>query len=237
MPDNVIRVLLVEDDSNMSFILKSSLEQIIGGYHVSVACDGRQGLEMWRKENFDIIVSDVEMPEMDGNSMVREMKALNESLPVILITAKTDANDVIAGYNSGADMYIKKPFLPQELDAHIQALIRRQRTLGEPKAQETRQYVGIGKYKLYRNSLELQFENDSPIRLTATEARVLEMLYDNKDEIVSRKDILKKVWGNDDFYTSRSLDVFISKLRKYFSSDPDISINVVKGIGIQLKIK
>lgn len=232
------KVLLVEDDKNLSFILKSSLEQMIGGYEVLSVANGKDGLDMLTKENFDVIVSDVEMPVMDGVTMVQHIRKNHPSLAIIFITGLTTARDVINGYQAGADFYIKKPFLPEELDAHIQAVLRmRHNTQAEsPAGNDEDTIFTIGKYSFYPTQNLLIFENEQH-NLTAKESKILEMLCREKGKVVSRENILNEIWGNSDFYSSRSLDVFITKLRKYLSKDTNVSLNVLKGVGICLKVQ
>ena len=232
------RVLLVEDDKNLSFILKSSLEQMIGGYEVVSVANGKDGLDMLTKENFDVIVSDVEMPVMDGVTMVQHIRKNHPSLAIIFITGLTTARDVINGYQAGADFYIKKPFLPEELDAHIQAVLKmRHNTQAEsPAGNDEDTIFTIGKYSFDPTQNLLIFENEQH-NLTAKESKILEMLCREKGKVVSRENILNEIWGNSDFYSSRSLDVFITKLRKYLSKDTDVSLNVLKGVGICLKVQ
>lgn len=232
------RVLLVEDDKNLSFILKSSLEQMIGGYEVVSVANGKDGLDMLTKENFDVIVSDVEMPVMDGVTMVQHIRKNHPSLAIIFITGLTTARDVINGYQAGADFYIKKPFLPEELDAHIQAVLRmRHNTQVEsPTDNDEDTIFTIGKYSFDPTQNLLIFENEQH-NLTAKESKILEMLCREKGKVVSRENILNEIWGNSDFYSSRSLDVFITKLRKYLSKDTNVSLNVLKGVGICLKVQ
>ena len=234
------RVLLVEDDKNLSFILKSSLEQMIGGYEVVSVANGKDGLDMLTKENFDVIVSDVEMPVMDGVTMVKHIRKNHPSLAIIFITGLTTARDVINGYQAGADFYIKKPFLPEELDAHIQAVLRmRHNTQAEsPAGNDEDTIFTIGKYSFDPTQNLLIFENEQH-NLTAKESKILEMLCREKGKVVSRENILNEIWGNSDFYSSRSLDVFITKLRKYLSKDTNVSVslNVLRGVGICLKVQ
>lgn len=232
------RVLLVEDDKNLSFILKSSLEQMIGGYEVVSVANGKDGLDMLINENFDVIVSDVEMPVMDGVTMVQHIRKNHPSLAIIFITGLTTARDVINGYQAGADFYIKKPFLPEELDAHIQAVLRMKHNTQEesPIGKDEDTIFTIGKYSFDPTQNLLIFENEQH-NLTAKESKILEMLCREKGKVVSRENILNEIWGNSDFYSSRSLDVFITKLRKYLSKDTNVSLNVLKGVGICLKVQ
>ena len=210
---------------------------MIGGYEVLSVANGKDGLDMLTKENFDVIVSDVEMPVMDGVTMVQHIRKNHPSLAIIFITGLTTARDVINGYQAGADFYIKKPFLPEELDAHIQAVLRmRHNTQAEsPVGNDEDTIFTIGKYSFDPTQNLLIFENEQHT-LTAKESKILEMLCREKGKVVSRENILNEIWGNSDFYSSRSLDVFITKLRKYLSKDTDISLNVLKGVGICLKV-
>lgn len=232
----MIKVLLVEDDKNLCFILRSSLEQMIGGYQVMVATNGREGLEALDREAFDVVVSDVEMPVMDGKEMTHAIRERHPNLAIILITGLTTARDVINGYQSGADFYIKKPFLPEELDAHIQAILRMKReNRPTPIAEkETNETYTIGQYRFVSSGNQLLF-GDERQNLTPKEARILEILCRSKGEVVNRDEILTAIWDTADFYSSRSLDVFITKLRKYLSKDSNITLKVLKGVGICLE--
>lgn len=211
---------------------------MIGGYEVVSVANGKDGLDMLTKGNFDVIVSDVEMPVMDGVTMVQHIRKNHPSLAIIFITGLTTARDVINGYQVGADFYIKKPFLPEELDAHIQAVLRmRHNTQAEsPAGNDEDTIFTIGKYSFDPTQNLLIFENEQH-NLTAKESKILEMLCREKGKVVSRENILNEIWGNSDFYSSRSLDVFITKLRKYLSKDTDVSLNVLKGVGICLKVQ
>lgn len=228
------RILLVEDDKNLSFILKSSLEQMIGGYEIEVATNGKEGLEKLAAGRFDVIVSDVEMPVMDGVTMVRQVRERYPDVAIVFITGLTTARDVINGYQSGADFYIKKPFLPEELDAHIQAVLKVKRSASMPEADGKDRYT-IGKYSFFPSQNLLCDEDGYQRSLTPKEAKVLEMLCRRKGHLVSREEILIAIWQTADFYSSRSLDVFITKLRKYLAKDPHIGLKVQKGVGIELE--
>lgn len=231
----MIRVLLVEDDKNLSFILKSSLEQMIGGYEVITASNGKDGLELLSQRVFDVIVSDVEMPVMDGRTMVQQIRKHYPSLPILFITGLTTARDVINGYQSGVDFYIKKPFLPEELNAHIQAVLKMQARITcspeQEKAKEETYSIGTYQFSPSQNLLCHGMEQQT---LTPKETKILEMLCRKKGHVVSRETILNAIWENADFYSSRSLDVFTTKLRKYLSKDGHISLKVLKGVGLCL---
>ena len=229
------RVLLVEDDKNLCFILKSSLEQMIGGYEVETAANGEEGLKRLVEGKFDVIVSDVEMPVMDGMTMVRHIREHHPQVAIIFITGLTTARDVINGYQSGADFYIKKPFLPEELDAHIQAVLKVKQSAAAPETVEKSSYA-LGKYT-FVPSQNLLLYGEERQSLTPKEAKVLEMLCREMGHIVSREEILTAIWQTADFYSSRSLDVFLTKLRKYLAKDGRIVVKVQKGVGVGLEIE
>ena len=231
----MIRVLLVEDDKNLSFILKSSLEQMIGGYEVITASNGKDGLELLSQRVFDVIVSDVEMPVMDGRTMVQQIRKHYPSLPILFITGLTTARDVINGYQSGVDFYIKKPFLPEELNAHIQAVLKMQARITcspeQEKAKEETYSIGTYQFSPSQNLLCHGMEQQT---LTPKETKILEMLCREKGHVVSRETILNAIWENADFYSFPKSDVFTTKLRKYLSKDGHISLKVLKGVGLCL---
>lgn len=176
------------------------------------------------------------MPVMDGITMVQQIRQQSSAVAIIFVTGRTQAKDVIQGYHSGADLYLKKPFLPEELDAHIQALIKLKQASASarPAAKETEEAVyTIGCYRFYPEQNRL-CHADEQQSLTHKEAQILEILCREKGRVVSRDEILSSVWGTADFYSSRSLDVFLTKLRKYLSQDTRIQIKVLKGVGVCL---
>lgn len=228
----MIKLLLIEDDINLCYILKSSLEELIGDYEVTTASNGEEGLQILASNYTpDIIVSDVDMPVLNGLDMVKQIRKSNVDILIIFTTAKNTAKDVTLGYESGVDNYIKKPFLPEELDAHIKALLRlKQNTIIELKEQAAK----IGSYIFEPELYYLEYDSKKQ-RLTSRESQILKLLYDNKGQIVLREDILNKFWGTNDYFTSRSLDVFISKMRRYLSEDRTVSIKNIKGVGLILE--
>jgi DNA-binding response OmpR family regulator len=211
-------------------MVKTSLEEMIGDYEVSVAENGEEGLALWQSFCPDIIVSDIEMPVLNGLETVKKIRETDTETPVIFATGKTSSMDVTNGYNAGVNNYVKKPFLPEELDAHIKALINLSN--GNKTRTKNSSYT-IGQYVFDPKNFFLTYDSEKK-RLTAKESKILEVLLENKGEIVNRKDILIKLWESDDFFCSRSLDVFITKMRKYLSKDPSIHITNAKGIGLIL---
>ncbi len=228
----MIKLLLIEDDINLGYIIKSSLEEIIGDYEVRTASNGEEGLQALTGNYLpDVIVSDIDMPVLNGLDMVKQIRKSNTEIPIIFATAKKSSKDVTVGYESGVNNYIKKPFLPEELDAHIKALIRlKHNQIIKPKEKTYR----IGKY-IFDPKLYYLDYNSKKQNLTSREAQILTLLYDKKGEVVLREDILNKFWGTNDYFTSRSLDVFISKMRRYLSEDATVSIKNIKGVGLILE--
>ncbi|MDR3218916.1 MAG: response regulator transcription factor [Dysgonamonadaceae bacterium] len=224
----MIKLLLIEDDTNLSYIIKSSLEEIIGDYEVNIAANGVEGLSLLETICPDIIVSDIEMPGMNGVDMVKKIRQTDAEVPIIFATGKVSPKDVITGYGAGANYYVKKPFLPEELDAHIKSLINL-RT--DTKVRIKNAQRQIGKY-LFDTKNNCLIYNSKRQKLTGRESQILELLLDNKGEVVRRDDILLKFWETNDFYTSRSLDVFINNIRSYLENDDAIKITNIKRVGL-----
>ncbi len=230
-----IKLLLVEDDAAFSFIIKGCLE-LTGNYDVSIASDGKEGLEKYAAFIPDIIVADIEIPIMSGIELVSVIRRKDTQIPILFASARTSPKDLIEGYNLGIDNYIRKPFLPEELNAHVQAILRRSQSTLLSTNETTPYLLKIGKYLFDTKAQTLQ-RQDRTIKLTERESQIILLLYQQKGKIVKREDILTQCWEHSDFYTSRSLDVFINKLRKYFKEDPGIEIKTVRKKGILLDIK
>jgi len=229
----MIKLLLIEDDVNLGYIIKNIMEDLIGGYEVDIALNGKKGLEHLKSFAPDVIVSDIEMPVMNGFEMVKKIRQANLDLPVIFATCKINSKDVTFGYEVGADNYIKKPFTPEELDAHVKTLINLKNNC---RLRLKNTIYSIGKYSFDPKNFTLIYDNLEKIKLTSRESRILEILLQHKGDIVKREYFLKTFWDSkiDNFYASRSLDVFITKLRKYLSKDTSISIKNVKQAGLIL---
>ncbi|GAB6123463.1 response regulator transcription factor [Dysgonomonas termitidis] len=226
----MIKLLLIEDDINLAYIIKSSLEEIIGGYEVITSVNGDEGLQILADYTPDVIVSDIDMPILNGIDMVKHIRKSNTDIPIIFATGKSSSTDVKIGYEAGVNNYIKKPFLPDELDAHIKALM--QLKYNQVIKHKEKIYK-IGKYLFDPTLYHLDY-NSKKQNLTSRESQILNLLCDKKGEVVLREDILIKFWGTNDYFTSRSLDVFISKMRRYLSEDASISIKNIKGVGLIL---
>lgn len=229
----MIRLLLVEDDANLSYMIQGGLEDMIGGYEVARAAHGEEGLKMWKELKPDIIVSDIEMPVMDGYEMVKRIRTMDNETPILFSSARVSPKDVVKGYELGINNYIKKPFLPEELDAHIRALIKMKQ--GTKSTNESELYRIGNSYTLDAAQATLKHQSGSSKILTVREAELLQMLCKQKGEVVRREVILEKLWNTeDDYFASRSLDVFVTKLRKLFAEDEAITIKTIKGVGLSL---
>ncbi len=216
-------IILVEDDLNLGFLLEDFLQS--KGVKVSLFRDGEAALQGFRETGgFNFCIFDVMLPKMDGFSLAQKVKAIEPKIPVVFLTARAMKEDKMKGYNIGADDYITKPFDEDELWCKIVAISKRSDFIQE----EIEPVFEVGKYEFDFSNLSLTIEGKTK-RLTTREAEVLRMLCKAQKNVVRREDILTAIWGENDYFAGRSLDVFISKLRKYFSEDPSVSIeNVVK---------
>lgn len=232
----MIKLLLVEDDANLSYIVQSGLQDLIGGYEVATAANGKEGLKAWEEFRPDIIISDIDMPVMDGYEMVRRIRETDGDTPVLFASALVSPRDVKKGYEIGANNYVKKPFVPDEMDAHIRAILKMKE--GSKSRNETDCYK-FGAYTLDAARATLRNNDTDRMRtLTAREAQVLQLLADNLNEVVRREVILSRCWNTEeDYFASRSLDVFISKLRKLFEEDECIEIKTIRGVGLMLVVR
>ena len=232
----MIKLLLVEDDAALRYVVQGGLEDIIGGYEVRVAEDGKEGLKMWEEFKPDVIISDIDMPEMDGFEMVKRIRETDRDTPILFASALTSPKDVRKGYEMGVNNYIKKPFIADELDAHIQAVLK----MKEVARNRTETgFCKFGHYTLDTEHANLRDDRTGKMHiLTVMEAKILQILAENKNEIVRREAILSRCWNTeDDYFASRSMDVFLTKLRKVFADDPDIEIKTVRKVGQILMVK
>ncbi|OXA67333.1 DNA-binding response regulator [Flavobacterium aquidurense] len=226
-------ILLAEDDFDYASILKQYLE--FSGFTVTWAKDGKEALKNFSDTKPDICVLDVMMPHMDGFTLAENIIDNYPETPFIFLTAKSLKEDKIKGLRLGADDYVVKPFEVEELILRIQNILKRSQkpVVGIP--QEALVF-SIGTYIFDRDNYTLTHEEITH-RITEKDAQLIQFLYANKNKLVKREDILKEIWGNDDFFSGRSMDVFISRLRKYFSKDPNISIPSIRGLGFQFNSK
>ena len=232
----MVKLLLVEDDASLAYIEKTGLEDIIGGYDVTTAANGKEGLQAWRQIHPDVIISDIDMPVMNGFEMVERIRETDGDVIIIFTSALTSPNDVKAGYRLGINNYVKKPFVPEELDAHIQALMKMR---GGAKTQKETNHYKLGKYTLDADHATLRDdETDVSQTITQREAQILQLLAENQNHVVRREAILSRFWNTeDDYFASRSLDVFVNKLRKLLSDEPRITLKTVRGVGLQLLVE
>ncbi|WP_300728956.1 response regulator transcription factor [uncultured Bacteroides sp.] len=231
---NTIKLLLVEDDANLCYIIQGGLEDMIGGYEVLTASNGEEGLKIWKEQHPDVIVSDIEMPVMDGYEMVRRIRETDMLTPILFTSGRVSPKDVVKGYELGVNNYVKKPFLAEELNAHITALLKLTRGM---KAAEPSSVFPIGRYFRFDAAhATLHSETEGEHLLTVREAELLQLLCEQKGKVVKREVILSRFWNTeDDYFASRSLDVFVSRLRKLLSSDDSVQIKTVKGVGLMLE--
>lgn len=230
----MIKLLLVEDDANLNYIIQGGLEDMIGGYEVQTASNGEEGIHLWREWKPDVIVSDIEMPVMDGYEMVKRIRKVDGVIPILFTSGRVSPKDVVKGYELGVNNYIKKPFLAEELNAHITALLRL--TNGIRSCDVSSVYAIGYLYEFDAGQAILRQKNGEEKTLTEREAHLMRMLCEHKGEVVKREMILSQLWNtDDDYFASRSLDVFVSRLRKLLSEDDSVQIKTVKGVGLVLK--
>lgn len=220
-----VKVLLAEDEASLGMIVKESLET--RDFLVFLAEDGEQAIEIYKKEQPDILVLDVMMPKKDGFSVAEDIRKENKRIPIIFLTAKSQTSDVLEGFHKGGNDYLKKPFSMEELIVRIKALLDR------IEIKSNVEHITIGKYVFNLTKQTLEIDNNLE-QLTHREAELLFYLFEKKNEILDRSFILNKLWGNDDFFNARSMDVFISKLRKKLKKDETIQILNVRGFGYKL---
>ena len=220
-----IKVLLAEDEASLGMIVKESLET--RNFTVFHAENGEEAFDIYRKENPDVLVLDVMMPKKDGFTLAKEIRLDDKKIPIIFLTAKSQTSDVLEGFNNGGDDYLKKPFSIEELIVRIKSLLNRIETKTNVNAIKIGNYLFNLTKQTLENSVEIQ-------QLTHREAQLLFHLFEKKNEILDRTFILNKLWGNDDFFNARSMDVFISKLRKKLKKDRNIKIINIRGFGYKL---
>lgn len=220
-----LKILLAEDDLHLGMLLVDYLEG--EGFDVKLCKDGELALKAFQNSVFDLCLLDVMMPKLDGFSLAKEMKIKDKKIPVIFITARSLKEDKLKGYDLGADDYVTKPFDEEELLWKIKALIRR---IPESKTETFTEISSIGKYTFDFNNQSLSVNNKTK-RITEKESDILNYLSKHRNKVIKREDMLKDLWGQNDYFFGRSLDVFITKMRKYLKEDPSINIENVFGVG------
>ncbi|MGB3006772.1 MAG: response regulator transcription factor [Chitinophagaceae bacterium] len=221
-----IKVLYVEDELFLGKIVRESLES--RGFEVVMESDGAKVIDLFKKSKPAICVLDVMLPNKDGFAIADEIRELDEDVPIIFLTAKTQTEDVVKGFSLGGNDYIRKPFSMEELIVRMQNLLRN-------KTEESSKKISggsaiIGKYHFHLNR-QLLSKGKEERKLSFRESELLKLLFENRDKIIDRKDILNLLWGNDSFFNSRNLDVYITKIRSYLKEDPSLEIITIKGVG------
>lgn len=220
------KIFLVEDDLSFGSVLKSYLE--LNDYHVEWVDDGKFAIERFRKSAFDICILDIMLPNVDGFTIAEEVRKLNATVPIVFLTAKKLKEDQLRGYGVGADDYITKPFDTEILLCKIKAILSR-----NEMASPEKDVYEIGSF-VFNSRLRTLTGSGEEIKLSPKEGQLLEMLARNINGLISRETALKKIWGSDDYFTARSMDVYITKLRKYLATDPSLNIKNIHGSGFQL---
>jgi len=228
MENNNIKVLLAEDDENLGALLREYL--IAKGLKTDLYVNGELALIGFKKNKYDLCILDVMMPKMDGFTLAREIKKLNNNVPYLFLTAKSLKEDVIEGFSLGADDYMTKPFSMEELMFRIKAILRRTNTNNVSETNET--YI-IGEYT-FDSQKQLLQHSDTQIKLTTKESDLLKLLCNNKNNVLERNFALKTIWQEDSYFNARSMDVYITKLRKYLKDDTSIQILNIHGKGYKL---
>ena len=224
------KILLVEDDPNFGTVLKDYLA--LNDYNVTHAKDGIEGLIMFKNSDYDLCILDVMMPRKDGFSLAQDIRVTNKEVPIIFLTAKTLKEDVLRGYSVGADDYLNKPFDSEVLLYKIKAILQRKETDSSPESEQFEFTVGS---LLFNSKLRhLSTKEGEPIKLSPKESKLLRMLAMHKNDLMPRELALTKIWRDDNYFTSRSMDVYIAKLRKYLKVDDKVEILNIHGEGFRL---
>jgi DNA-binding response OmpR family regulator len=225
---NNIKILLAEDDSNLGNLLQNYLNA--KKYDTMLCINGNQALEAFAKTSFNLCILDIMMPEMDGLTLAREIRLTDSEIPIIFLTARNQKEDVIEGFKSGADDYITKPFSMEELIYRIEAILRR--TTGNVISKKEETYV-IGEYN-FNPLKQLLSHKGTPIKLTTKESELLDLLCRHGNDILERNYALKTIWVDDNYFNARSMDVYITRLRKYLRKDASVKILNIHGKGYKL---
>jgi DNA-binding response OmpR family regulator len=224
------RILLVEDDPSLGFVIQDNIRQ--KGYDVTLCKDGVAGEDAFRSSPFHLCIFDVMLPRMDGISLARRVRQHDKNIPILFLTAKSMVEDKLDGFSVGADDYITKPFSMEELLCRIEVFLRR----SSESIVLQDDIFQLGKYHFDCSNLIIKIESNEKT-LTQKEADILKMLYLNRDRVLKREEMLGQVWGDDDYFMGRSMDVFISRLRKYLKEDPAVQIVNYHGVGFRLEIR
>ena len=224
------KILLVEDDTNFGQVLKNFLE--LNSYQVELARDGQSGLDVFNKGGYDLIILDVMMPKVDGFTLARQIRELDKKTPIFFLTAKGMKEDMLSGYRSGGDDYLTKPFDTEVLLHKIQTVLKRSMGLADL---EDKFNFDIGIYKFDYKLRKIQ-EGTETVQLSPKEAELLRLLCVHENDLLPRQKALKIIWGDDNYFNGRSMDVFITRLRKYLKKDPNVEIVSLHGKGVRLLV-
>lgn len=231
MEDEKTHVLLAEDDKNLGSVLTSYLDA--KGFPTTLCINGQEAFDQFRKGQFDFCIIDVMMPVKDGFTLAKEIREIDRKTPILFLTAKSMQEDKLKGFELGGDDYLTKPFSMEELLMRMRAIIRR--TTESKTMQANRTLYEVGQFHFDYNR-QLLKTGDEEQKLTSKESELLKLLCDNVNEVLDRSDALKKIWHDDSYFNARSMDVYVTKLRKYLKSDPRIELINVHGVGFKLMI-
>lgn len=223
-------ILLVEDEANFASVMKSYLE--LSGYHVRLCMDGNAGLAGFKEAKYDLCILDVMMPKRDGFSLAEEIRAMNAHVPLIFLTAKSMKEDMLRGYRAGADDYLTKPFDSEILLMKIERLLQR----SKQEVREQEEVFEFGSFSYHSKSREL-INGNAKQKLSPKEGQLLQLLCVHINDVMPREKALRQIWKDSNYFTTRSMDVYIAKLRKYLSSDSSIHISNVHGSGYKLEVQ
>jgi len=229
MEKDKVRVLLAEDDKNLGTILKSYLEA--KGYPATLCVNGEEAFSEFNKKDYDFCIVDVMMPVKDGFSLARDIRSIDKKVPILFLTAKSMQEDKLKGFEIGADDYLTKPFSMEELLARMEAILRRSQSVEKDGPDGDIYKLGRMEFNFVRQTLNMDNEE---IKLTSKEAALLKLLCQNLNEVVDRSVALNKIWFDDSYFNARSMDVYITKLRKYLKMDPSVELINVHGVGFKL---
>lgn len=226
-----VKILLVEDDYNLGFVIQDQLKS--EGYDVSLCTDGAEGLQQFLNGQYHICILDVMMPKKDGFTLAKDIRKVDAKIPILFLTAKNQMQDKVDGFSAGGDDYLTKPFSTEEFILRVKALLRRVDFIDPQDLATT---FELGKIIFDSENFKLIYPDQEEKKLTKKEAKILHLLVQNKNKVLTRDIVLNTVWGQDDYFVGRSLDVFITKLRKYLKEDERVTINNIHGVGFKLEI-
>ncbi len=234
MGKKTINILYVEDDNNLSMVVTDFLE--MQGYSIHLCVDGEDALEAFNDNSFDLCLLDIMLPKMDGYTLAELIRHKNQQIPIIFLSAKSQEEDRIKGFMKGGDDYLTKPFSTEELSLRIQAILRRTQQIPTPKKKSSLpKNIRLGNLRYNTENMTIS-DGNKEVRLTRKENALLQLLLVNKTKILKREDALLEIWGEINHYNSRSMDVYITKLRKIIKMDPNISISNFHGTGFKIEM-